>query len=162
MMAASTGSFSVSGVSRALEPWTISTISPWPAPTVSTTTKVRPMPMSRSRCCGSTRSGSTVSRRWPVIEATFCVATTVPVTRARNIEFPLLLPSPLGGEGSKADDSAFRLQKRLGLPGDDQLLVGRHDPDLHLAIRCLNRHLALRAVVLVGIEGDTKPLQVDA
>ena len=36
MMVASTGSFSVSGVRRALEPCTISTISPWPAPTVST------------------------------------------------------------------------------------------------------------------------------
>ena len=47
MMVASTGSFSVSGVRRALEPCTISTISPWPAPTVSTQTKVRPVPMSR-------------------------------------------------------------------------------------------------------------------
>ena len=36
MMVASTGNFSVSGVRRALEPCTISTISPSPAPTVST------------------------------------------------------------------------------------------------------------------------------
>src|SRR5262249_30430455 len=35
MMVASMGSFSVSGVSRALEPCTISTVSPSPAPTVS-------------------------------------------------------------------------------------------------------------------------------
>jgi hypothetical protein len=41
MMAASTGKFLVSGVSRALEPCTISTNSSWPAPTVSTATKVR-------------------------------------------------------------------------------------------------------------------------
>ena len=33
----------VSGVSRALEPWVISTNSPSPAPTVSTATNVRPV-----------------------------------------------------------------------------------------------------------------------
>src|SRR5262249_23924261 len=46
MMVASTGSFSVSGVRRALEPCTISTVSPSPAPTVSTQTNVRPVPIS--------------------------------------------------------------------------------------------------------------------
>src|SRR5262249_560879 len=48
-MVASTGSLSVSGVSRALDPCTISTISPCPAPTVSTTTNVRPVETRRSR-----------------------------------------------------------------------------------------------------------------
>ena len=43
------GSFSVSGVSRALEPWQIRTISSRPAPSVSTTTNVRPVGTSRSR-----------------------------------------------------------------------------------------------------------------
>src|SRR5262245_15457809 len=85
MMVQSTGSFSVSGVIRALDPCTISTNSPRPAPTVSTQTKVRPVPTSRSRCSGSTRSGSTVSSLRPVIAASFCVAITLPVTRARNI-----------------------------------------------------------------------------
>ena len=48
-LVASTGSFSVSGVRRALEPCTIRTVSPSPAPTVSTQTKVRPVPTMRSR-----------------------------------------------------------------------------------------------------------------
>src|SRR5262249_42009217 len=38
----------------------------------------------------STRRGSTISSLWPVIDATFCVATTTPVTRARNIVSRLL------------------------------------------------------------------------
>ena len=43
MITVSTGRFLVSGVSRALEPWVISTNSPSPAPTVSTATNVRPV-----------------------------------------------------------------------------------------------------------------------
>src|SRR5260370_13281616 len=61
------------------------TLSRLPAPTVSTATNVRPVPTSRSRCCGSTRNGSTVSNLCPVIAATFCVPTTRPVTFARNM-----------------------------------------------------------------------------
>ena len=83
---ASIGSFSVSGVSRALEPWQIRTISSSPAPSVSTTTNVRPVGTSRSRSLSSSRYGSTVRSLCPVIEATFWVATTLPVTLARNIE----------------------------------------------------------------------------
>ena len=85
MMVASTGNFSVSGVRRALEPCTISTVSPSPAPTVSTTTNVRPVLTRRSFWAGSTRSGSTVSNLRPVNDASFCVATTLPVTLAMNI-----------------------------------------------------------------------------
>src|SRR5579884_2570697 len=150
MMVASTGSFSVSGVSRALEPWTIKTISPCPAPTVSTTTKLRPVPTSRSRSFGSTRSGSTISSLRPVIDATFCVATTLPVTLAMNM-----------GTLACSYDPA-RLQQLLRLSGDDQLLVGRHDPELHPAVRSMNRHLAPGVVVLQAIELDAEPVEVGA
>ena len=43
MITVSTGRILVSGVSRALEPWVISTNSPSPAPTVSTATNERPV-----------------------------------------------------------------------------------------------------------------------
>src|SRR4051812_22676576 len=119
MMVASTGSFSVSGVRRALEPCTISTISPWPAPTVSTTTKLRPVPMSLSREPGSTRNGSTINSLWPVIVLTFWVETTLPVTLARNISASRLLQ--FGGD---------RLQ---------DLLLGREPPRVELAVG----HLAI-------------------
>src|SRR4051794_7030006 len=143
MMVASTGSFSVSGVRRALEPWTISTISPWPAPTVSTQTKVRPVLTSLPRPCGSTRSGSTVSSLRPVIAATFCVATTKPLTRARN-----MVPSLL------------RFEKRLRLPRHDQLLVGRHDPQLHPAVGRVNGRLALGRLVARLVQADAEPVEV--
>jgi hypothetical protein len=55
MTTASTGSFSVSGVRRALDPWQIKTISPSPAPSVSTTTNVRPVGTRRSQPFSSTR-----------------------------------------------------------------------------------------------------------
>src|SRR5262245_45151698 len=142
-MAASTGSFSVSGVMRALEPCTINTISPWPAPTVSTTTNVRPVLTRRSRCAGSTRSGSTVSSLRPVIDATFWVATTLPVTLARNM-----------------GPSLARGQQVPGLPGDDQFLVGRHDPKLHPATAAVNRHLAFRRIISERVEVDAEPVQV--
>src|SRR5260221_8344311 len=109
----------------------MSTISPWPAPTVSTTTKVRPAPTKRSRFTGSTRNGSTVSSLRPVIEATLCVATTRPVTRARNIahsRFPEVFPG---------------FQQLFRLTSHDELLVRRHDPQLHAAIGRVNGRLAL-------------------
>src|SRR5262249_21976772 len=142
-MVQSTGSFSVSGVSRALDPWTISTSSPWPAPTASTTTKVRPVPARRSRPVGSTRSGSTVSSLRPVSASTLAVAPTLPVNRARDIVASLA-----------------RRPQRLRLPGDDQLLVRRHDPQLHPAARQVQRRLALRRLVGVGVQPDAEPLQV--
>src|SRR5437879_5774553 len=135
MMVASTGSFSVSGVRRALEPWTIRTISPWPAPTVSTTTNVRPVVTRRLRAAGSTRIGSTVNSLRPIKEATFWVATTLPVTLARNMGTSLA-----GG------------QELLGLPGDDQLFVGRHRPDLHAAVAAVDRRLAPGPLVLGRVE----------
>src|SRR5437660_6747704 len=138
---ASTGSFSVSGVMRALEPWTMRTISPWPAPTVSTTTNVRPVVTSLSRLPGSTRSGSTVRSLRPVIEATFCVETTLPVTLARN------MVASLG-------------KQSLRLPGDNQLFVGGHDPDLHAALLTMDRHFALRRLVAPRIEADAKPIKI--
>src|ERR1700736_6042181 len=144
IIVASTGSFSVSGVNRALEPCTISTISPCPAPTVSTTTKVLPVPISLSRVPGSTRSGSTVKSLRPTIEATFCVATTLPVTFATNMS------------------ASLRLQERLGLPGDDQFFIGRHDPDLHAAAVEVDRHFALRLVVAHRVEGNAEPVEVRA
>ena len=49
MITVSIGRFFVSGVSRALEPWVISTNSPSPAPTVSTATNVRPVVTRRLR-----------------------------------------------------------------------------------------------------------------
>ena len=63
-------------------------------------------------------SGSTISSLCPVIDATFWVATTLPVTRARNI-------------GRQPPSVPSSSEARVGLPGDDDLLVGRHDPDLH-------------------------------
>src|SRR5262245_31631306 len=162
-MVASTGSFSVSGVRRALDPCTISTSSPCPAPTASTTTNVRPVVTSRSRCAGSTRSGSTVSSLWPVMVWTFWVATTLPVTRARNMRETLLLlpPSPQRGEGGKTSDGAAgRLQQLLRLPGDDQLLVGRHDPQLHAAAQGVDARLRLALDVQRGVDGDAEPVQV--
>src|SRR5437763_11232147 len=136
MMVASTGNFSVSGVKRALEPCTISTVSPWPAPTVSTTTKVRPVLTSLSRVAGSTRNGSTVSSLRPIIEATFCVATTLPVTFARNI-----------------GASTFR-EQLFRLPGHDQLLIGGHDPQLHPAVGCVDRRLPPGGRVRLAVQGD--------
>src|SRR5918911_666617 len=124
MMVQSTGSFSVSGVS--------------PAPTVSTTTKVRPVLTSLSRWPGSTRSGSTVSSLRPVIEATFCVATTLPVTLARN----------MGASPS--------LEQFFGLPGHDQLLVGGHGPQLHPAARGVDRRLPFGGRVRLGVEHDAE------
>src|SRR5947209_7065273 len=141
MIVASTGSFSVSGVRRALEPCTISTISPWPAPTVSTTTNVLPVGTRRARSAGSTRSGSTVSNLRPIIEATFCVATTLPVTRARNMAASLP-----------------RFEQGLRLPGDNQLLVRRHDPQLHATARRVDGRLALRFRVGLRVEGDAEPI----
>src|SRR5262249_36414476 len=126
----------------ALEPCTSSTISPWPAPTVSTTTKVRPVPMRRSRGPGSTRSGSTVSSLCPVMDATFCVATTLPVTFARNMR------------------SSLPRQQGLRLPGDDHLLVRRHDPQLHPAVAAVNGGFALRRLVARGVQDDAEPVQV--
>src|SRR5205085_563068 len=128
------GSLSVSGVKRALDPCTISTISPWPAPTVSTTTKVRPVVTSRSRFAGSTRIGSTVSSFRPVIDAIFCVATTLPVTLARNMAPSLR-------------------EQRLCLPGDNKLFVGRHDPDLDATGLAMDVHFPLRLLVTKGVQG---------
>src|SRR5262245_37989515 len=113
MMVASTGNLSVSGVRRALEPCTISTISPWPAPTVSTTTKLRPVPSSLLRVAGSTRNGSTINSLWPVIDLTFCVETKLPVNLSRNIAVCL-----------------------LQFDGDlvENLLLGREPPRVELAV----------------------------
>src|SRR5262249_47049738 len=93
MIVASTGRFSVSGVKRALEPCTIRTIAPRPAPTVSTHTNVRPVLTNLSRAAGSTRIGSTVKSLCPTMLATFCVATTLPVTLATNIQTSQLVLS---------------------------------------------------------------------
>src|SRR5262245_38760398 len=144
MMVASTGSFSVSGVRRALEPWTISTSSPCPAPTVSTQTKVRPVPTSRSRWAGSTRSGSTVSSLCPVIDATFCVAITLPVTLARNMTPSSFLPSHFN-----LLQDLPEVGEAVSLPlAEDQLAVDGHIEDaaaarlhfrLHGPVRLPNR-----------------------
>src|SRR5438132_1419257 len=142
-MTASTGIFSVWGVMRALEPWTIRTISPCPAPTVSTTTKVRPTGMRRSRPSGSTRSGSTVSSLWPVIEATFWVDTTLPVTLASNI-------------------GTSRAKQIAGLAGNNQFLVGRHDPDLNPALIAVHRRLPLGLSISNGVERDAEPIETRA
>ena len=55
MITVSTGRFFVSGVKRALEPWVMSTISPSPAPTVSTATSTRPLVTRLLRVVGSSR-----------------------------------------------------------------------------------------------------------
>src|SRR5437773_9392639 len=146
MMQESTGNFSVSGHMRALEPWTISTISSCPAPTVSTQTNVRPVPTNRSRLSGSTRRGSTVKSLRPVMEASFCVATTLPVTLARNI--------------STSPPSI--LQPLLCLPGDDQFFVGWHGPNLHATGHRVDWHFTLCLVIADRIQVDSKPIQVRA
>src|SRR5438067_4842957 len=153
MMVASTGSFSVSGVKRALDPCTINTISPCPAPTVSTTTNVRPVPTRRSFWAGSTRSGSTVSSLRPVIDASFCVATTLPVTLAMNISVSAK-PQAVPHSGA--------LQEIARLPGDDQLLVGRHRPQLDAAAHRVEPGLALGVVVQRRIDHDAEPVEVGA
>src|SRR5262249_26691912 len=123
-------------------------------PTVSTTTKLRPVPTRRSRLPGSTRSGSTISSLRPGIEATFCVATTLPVTLARN----MALPPPFSG---RLRDPP-RPEEPLGLPAGAQLLVGRHGPQLHPAAFGVDRHLALGCLVLPRVEGDAEPVEVRA
>src|SRR5262245_26027758 len=145
MIVASTGSFSVSGVKRALEPCTIKTISSCPAPTVSTHTNVRPVPTRRSRPAGSTRSGSTVSSLRPVIDATLCVAITLPVTLARNM-----------------NASLRRFEQLFRLSSDDQLLVGRHDPDVRATSVRVDARLATCGLVLLQVQLDAEPIQVRA
>src|SRR5262249_21691344 len=120
-------------------------ISPWPAPTVSTTTKLRPVPTSRSRVLGSTRSGSTISSLRPVIEATFWVATTLPVTFATNMARP-----------SCAGEQVARL------PRHDDLLVGRHRPQLHPAVVGVDGRLAPGRPIALAVEPDAEPLQPGA
>src|SRR5262249_42103675 len=139
---ASTGNFSVSGVRRALEPCTISTICPWPAPTVSTATKLRPVPTSRSRDCGSTRSGSTIRSLCPVMDATFCVATTTPGTRARNIASRLLQTGVDLGE-----DFVVARKTSLVPFAEDEIAVDGNVKDA--AVAALRFGLDLRAVRLL-------------
>src|SRR5689334_18996513 len=100
---------------------------------------VRPVDSKLRRDLGSSRYGSTTSSLWPTIVATFCVATTDPVTRARNI--------------------ALTLQELLGLPRHDQLLVGRHDPKLHAAAGRVDPALALGHQVGQRIEHDAQLIE---
>jgi len=89
MMQASTGNFSVSGVMRALDPLHNQDHFVLTGADRVDTNKVRPVPVRRSRWPGSTRNGSTVNNFLPVMDTSFLRRTTLPVTLARNIAFPL-------------------------------------------------------------------------
>src|SRR6185437_13482473 len=83
------GRLLVCSVIRALLPWTTSTSWPSPAPTESSATIARPVfPNDAGRfVCSSyfTFKGSTTNSFWPLSALSLCVATTLPVMRARNI-----------------------------------------------------------------------------
>ena len=84
------------------------------------------------------RYGSTISSLWPTIEAVFCVATTLPVTLATNIG----LASPF--------------QQLTSLPRDDDLFVGRHDPNLRAAGAGGDQSFAARSRIGLLIEHDAQ------
>src|SRR6266550_1657052 len=89
---ASAGRFLVMSVMRALEPCTTSTSWPSPQPTESRATMARPvLPRELGLFCSSnlTLRGSTTNSFWPLSVLSFCVATTWPVTLARNIRTPM-------------------------------------------------------------------------
>src|SRR6185312_5781490 len=88
-MTASAGRFLVCSVMRALEPCTTSTSCPCPHPTESSATIARPvLPSAAGSAVAAsylTLSGSTTNNFWPLSVLSFWVATTWPVTRARNM-----------------------------------------------------------------------------
>src|SRR3990170_470726 len=133
------GRFLVSGVMRALEPWVMSTYSPSPAPRVSTATNVRPVVTRPRRLLGSTRYGSTTSSLCPTIESTFCVATSEPVTLARNMD---VLP--------------YTFQELFGLSGDNQLFVRGYHPQLNTAVPAADSCFALGRIVGRWIKHDAQ------
>src|SRR5213078_2428036 len=117
------------------------TNSPSPAPTVSTVTKVRPVPTSERRSLVSRRYGSTTSSLWPTIDSVFCVATTAPVTFARNIRLSFAF-------------AVFAFEQRFDLPCDNKFFIGGHNPQLHLAAIGVNGCFALGDGVVSRIERD--------
>src|SRR6056297_2212395 len=154
MTTASIGKSFVSGVKRALLPWVIKTKSFSPAPIVSTAMNVRPVVTSDLRFSGSKRYGSTTSSLWPVIEATFCVATTDPVTLAMNMGKKLL--------SVRAGRSAVMVQDFQGSLSDDPFFVGRDGPNLGRRVVGMQRRFARRDVVFSGVQLDAKLRQVRA
>src|SRR5687767_3114786 len=104
---ASAGRFFVTSVIRAELPCTTSTSWPSPAPTTSMATIARPvLPRDAGWFVASsylTLRGSTTSSFWPLSVLSFCVATTLPVTRARNIVL-----SHLGDIAVRARDHMHR------------------------------------------------------
>src|SRR3954464_12834509 len=91
----------------------------------------------------------------PVIEATFWVATMLPVTRARNIA---------GSSSPRRSVREFptRLKERLRLPGDHDLLVGGHGPDLDAGAVRGDDPLGRAAGVPGRVQRDSEPPEVAA
>src|SRR5258706_1107927 len=85
MMTASTGASLRWGARRAELPWQNITISPMPAPTLSTAMMVLAPGRNLVGSFSSTSCGRTRSSLRPLMEGSFLVATTEPSTRARNI-----------------------------------------------------------------------------
>src|SRR5437660_4305662 len=88
---ASAGRFLVMSVMRALLPCTTNTSWPSPQPTESRATMARPVLPSEDGLLASsnlTLRGSTTNSFWPLSVLSFCVATTWPVTLARNMHAP--------------------------------------------------------------------------
>src|SRR5258706_6719451 len=85
MITASTGASLRLGASRAELPWQKSTISPMPAPTLSTATIVFMPPRNLVGSLSSTSCGRKRRSLRPFMDGSFFVATTEPSTRARNI-----------------------------------------------------------------------------
>src|ERR1051325_4577390 len=85
MMTASTGQSFRLGASRAELPWQNNTISPTPAPTLSTATIVFTPGRNLVGSFSSTSWGRTNSSLRPSMDGSFFVATTEPSTLARNI-----------------------------------------------------------------------------
>src|SRR4051794_30367941 len=91
----------------------------------------------------------------PVIEATFWVATMLPVTRARNIA---------GSSSPRRSVREFptRLQERLRLPCHHDFLVGGDGPDLDAGAVRGDHALGRTARVPGRAERDTEPREVAA
>src|SRR5690348_2225740 len=115
---ASAGRFLVCSVMRALEPCTISTSCPSPAPTASIATIARPVLPSDAgslvRSSYLTLRGSTTNSFWPFRVLSFCVATTWPVTRARNIGI-----SVFGADARSAHLRYVAVRARDNVDADD-------------------------------------------
>src|SRR4051812_45537526 len=122
---ASAGRFLVMSVMRALEPWTTSTSWPSPQPTESRATMARPvLPREEGLLASSnlTLRGSTTNSFWPLSVLSLVVATTWPVTLARNMVAPIrttgVSPVLRNGQDARCTERLTHLGNVLVRPRD--------------------------------------------